>query len=36
MAHLNHAKTVLPMKGGLSKLKDSPAEAGGSGEPMPE
>lgn len=34
--HLHYAETVLPMKDGLMKLKDFPAEAGGSGETMPE
>ena len=34
--HLNYAETVLPMKDGLLKLKDFPAEIGGSGERMPE
>ena len=34
--HLNYAETVLPMKDGLPKLKDFPAEAGGSGETMPD
>lgn len=34
--HLNYAETVLPMKDGLPKLKDFPAEVGGSGEAMPE
>jgi hypothetical protein len=34
--HLNYAETVLPMKDGLSKLKDFPAEVGGSGETIPE
>jgi hypothetical protein len=34
--HLNHAETVLPMKDGLPKLKDFPAEVGGSGELIPE
>jgi hypothetical protein len=34
--HLNYEETVLPMKDGLPKLKDFPAEVGGSGEPMPE
>lgn len=34
--HLNYAETVLPMKDGLPKLRDFPAEAGGSGETMPE
>ena len=34
--HLNYASAVLPMKDGLPKLKDFPAEAGGSGEMLPE
>jgi hypothetical protein len=34
--HLNYAETVLPMKDGLLKLKDFPAEIGGSGESIPE
>ena len=34
--HLNYDETVLPMKDGLPKLKDFPAEIGGSGETMPE
>jgi hypothetical protein len=34
--HLNYAETVLPIKDGLLKLKDFPAEVGGSGEAMPE
>ncbi len=34
--HLNYEETVLPMKDGLPKLKDFPAEIGGSGESMPE
>jgi hypothetical protein len=34
--HLNYAETVLPMRDGLPKLKDFPAEAGGSGETVPE
>lgn len=34
--HLNYAETVLPMKDGLPKLKDFPAEIGGSAEIMPE
>ena len=32
----NYAETVLPMKDGLPKLKDFPAELGGSGEAVPE
>jgi hypothetical protein len=35
-AHLNYAETVLPMKDGLPKLKDFPADIGGSGETLPE
>jgi len=34
--HINYAETVLPMRDGLPKLKDFPAEFGGSGEPVPE
>jgi hypothetical protein len=34
--HLNYEETVLSMKDGLPKLKDFPAEIGGSGETMPE
>ena len=34
--HFNYAETVLPMRDGLPKLKDFPAEAGGSGETMAE
>jgi hypothetical protein len=34
--HINYADTVLPMKDGLPKLKDFPAELGGSGETLPE
>ena len=34
--HLNYAETILPMKDGLPKLKDFPAEIGGSGESIPE
>lgn len=30
--HINYAATVLPMRDGLPKLRDFPAEAGGSGE----
>jgi len=30
--HVNYAETVLPMKDGLPKFKDFPAEFGGSGE----
>jgi hypothetical protein len=34
--HVNYAETVLPMRDGLPKLKDFPAELGGSGESVPE
>ena len=34
--HVNYAETVLPMKDGLPKLKDFPAELGGSGVALPE
>ncbi len=34
--HVNYGQTVLPMKDGLPKLKDFPAELGGSGESVPE
>ncbi len=34
--HLNYEESVLPMKDGLPKLRNFPAEAGGSGETMPE
>jgi hypothetical protein len=34
--HVNYAETVLPMKDGLPKLKDFPAELGGSGIAIPE
>lgn len=34
--HINYAETVLPMRDGLPKLKDFPAEFGGSGETVTE
>jgi hypothetical protein len=34
--HINYADTVLPMRDGLPKLKDFPAEFGGSGEVVAE
>ena len=34
--HVNYAETVLRMKDGLPKMKDFPAELGGSGEMLPE
>jgi hypothetical protein len=34
--HVNYSETALPMKDGLPKLKDFPAEMGGSGDVVPE
>ena len=34
--HINYAETVLPIRDGLPKLKDIPAELGGSGQQIPE
>ena len=34
--HVNYAETVLPLRDGLPKLKDFPAEFGGSGEVVAE
>jgi hypothetical protein len=34
--HVNYAETVLPMRDGLPKLKDFPAEFGGSGDAIAE
>jgi hypothetical protein len=34
--HVNYAETVLQMRDGVPKLKDFPAEFGGSGEAVPE
>jgi hypothetical protein len=34
--HLNYQESVLPIRDGLPKLKDFPAEIGGSGETMEE
>ena len=34
--HVNYAESVLPMRDGLPKLKDFPAEFGGSGQVVPE
>ena len=34
--HVNYAETVLPMRDGLPKLRDFPAEFGGSGEMVAE
>lgn len=34
--HVNYQEHVLPIRDGLPKLRDMPAEVGGSGETMPE
>lgn len=34
--HVNYAQTVLPMKDGLPKMRDFPADLGGSGASVPE
>jgi len=34
--HVNYAETVLPIRDGLPKLRDFPAEFGGSGKVVPE
>jgi hypothetical protein len=34
--HVNYAETTLRMKDGLPKMKDFPAELGGSGDVVPE
>jgi hypothetical protein len=34
--HVNYESKVLPIRDGLPKLKDFPAEMGGSGETLPE
>jgi hypothetical protein len=34
--HVNYAETVLRMRDGLPKLRDFPAELGGSGQAVPE
>src|SRR5215467_12625344 len=36
LVHLNYPETILPMRDGLLKLKDFPAEIGGSGKTVPE
>jgi hypothetical protein len=36
VVHVNYSESVLPIRDGLPKLKDFPAEFGGSGETMPE
>ena len=35
-AHVNYESAVMPVKDGLPKFKDFPAEMGGSGEMLPE
>lgn len=34
--HVHYQETVLPMHDGITKMKDLPAEAGGSGQELPE
>ena len=34
--HVNYSETVLRMKDGLAKLKDFPADLGGTGQAVPE
>jgi hypothetical protein len=34
--HVNYGETVLPMRDGLPKFKDFPAQHGGSGQMVPE
>ena len=34
--HINYAETVLPIRDGLTKFRDFPADFGGSGEEIPE
>ena len=34
--HVHYQETVLPVRDGLPKMKDIPAELGGSGETLPE
>jgi hypothetical protein len=34
--HLNYQESVLPIRDGLPKMKDLPAEFGGSGQSLPE
>ena len=36
VAHLNYEEKIVAIKDGLPKLKDFPAEIGGSGETLPE
>jgi hypothetical protein len=34
--HVHYGESILPIKDGLPKFKDMPAEMGGSGETVPE
>jgi hypothetical protein len=34
--HVNYAETVLPMRDGVTKVRDFPKEFGGTGEVVPE
>jgi hypothetical protein len=34
--HVHYQETVLPVRDGLPKMKDLPAEMGGSGQTLPE
>ena len=36
MLHVHYQETRLPMKDGLPKMKDIPADMGGSGQTVPE
>jgi hypothetical protein len=36
MLHVNYSETVLPMRDGLPKMKDFPADLGGTGIAVPE
>jgi hypothetical protein len=36
VVHVNYAETVLPVKDGLPKFSDVPAEMGGSGVTLPD
>jgi hypothetical protein len=36
MLHVNYSEAILPMRDGLPKMKDFPAELGGTGATVPE
>src|SRR4051794_18846173 len=36
MLHVNYSDTVMPMRDGVPKMKDFPADLGGSGTTLPE